>query len=84
MRFQQNNVCFRGVKHRDSHRARSPQMTALLSLSLLLLLLEGQRKTSKKSVRTQQKENKGKSTVRSINKLYLNISAEKAEMTDMC
>lgn len=74
VRFQQNHVCSWGVKPKDSHRGRPPQMTVLLPLSLSL---KEKWKRSTKSLRTQQKENKGRSTVRSINKLYLDISTER-------
>ena len=46
-------------------------------MSLLFLLLKGKRQTPTKFIRTQQRENKSKSTVRTINKQYLNTRAEK-------
>lgn len=61
----------------NRHIVRPQQTTVLFLLSLLFLLLEGERQTSTKFIRTQQKENKSKSTVRNINKLYLNTSAKK-------
>lgn len=62
----------------NSHIVRPRQMTVLLFLSLLLLaVVRGERQTSTKFTRKQQNKNKSKSTVRNINKLYLNTSAEK-------
>lgn len=49
-------------------------MTALSLLSLLLL--EGERRTSTEFIRIVQNKNTSRRTVRNVNMLYLNTSAE--------
>lgn len=69
----------------NSETARPWQVTvpSLLSL-LLLLLLEGEKQTGTKFIRTQPNTHKSKSTIKNINMPCLNTGAEKTVKELMC